>query len=342
MDIASEPSALSASVTPLGWSIMAGINTIFGSLSPMLVNQPDLARYCKKPRDAGVLQGLFVFMPSVLVFFLGMASTTAIQNKWGTAYWNVWDLLDVILDHHSSAGARTGIFFIGLAFFFGVFTTNIGANSLPFGADMTGMIPKFLTIRRGQILCAILGIVVQPWQLMANASAFLSFLGSYNIFMAPLCAVIIVDYFVARKGNIHIPSCYDSKKTGLYWYFSGVNLSGVAAWLSGTAMGIPGLVGQYEPQSISVAAKNMYRMGFLLTFTTAAVVYAVLTFFIKPRVFPVGREDTPFQREWLANQGREGFYEDERDGNELFAPATPPAIVAEEFQMGEKGYGEKV
>jgi NCS1 family nucleobase:cation symporter-1 len=170
---------------------------------------------------------------------------------------------------------------------------------------------------------------------------FHSFLGSYNIFMAPLCGVIIVDYFVARKGNIHVPSCYDGKKTGLYWHRSGVNLSGVTAWILGTTMGIPGLIGQYQPQIVSMAAKNMYRLGFLLTFTTAATVYYVLTSFIKPRVFPVGREDTPIEREWLANGGREGFYEDERDGNELFAAATPPATVVEEVDLGEKGYGSK-
>ncbi|KAG9958194.1 allantoin, partial [Aureobasidium melanogenum] len=336
MDIASKAGELSSSVTPLGWSIMSGINTIFGGLSPMLVNQPDLARYCKKPRDAGLLQGLCVFFPTVLVFFLGLASTTSIQIKWGTAYWNVWDLLDVILDHHFSAGARTGIFFIALVFFFGVFVTNIGANSLPFGADMTGLIPKFLTIRRGQILCAILGVVVQPWQLMANASAFLSFLGSYNIFMAPLCAIIIVDYFVIRKGNLHVRSCFTGSKSGLYWYWSGVNIVGVVAWLLGTTMGIPGLIGQYQPEIISLAAKNMYRLGYILTFTTAATVYYVLRMFIKPRIFPIGREDTPLQWEWLANEGREGFYEDEKQGNELFAPATPPAIEAEEIQMSGK------
>ncbi|KAK6001431.1 hypothetical protein QM012_002762 [Aureobasidium pullulans] len=342
MDIASKAGELSSSVMPLGWSIMSGINTIFGGLSPMLVNQPDLARYCKKPRDAGFLQGLCVFFPTVLVFFLGLASTTSIQIKWGTAYWNVWDLLDVILDHHYSAGARTGIFFIAFVFFFGVFVTNIGANSLPFGADMTGLVPKFLTIRRGQILCAILGVVVQPWQLMANASAFLSFLGSYNIFMAPLCAIIIVDYFIIRKGNIHVRSCFSASKSGLYWYWSGINIVGVTAWLLGTTMGIPGLIGQYQPEIISLAAKNMYRLGYLLTFTTAATVYYVLRMFIKPRIFPTGREDTPFQREWLANEGREGFYEDEMHSNELFAPATPPAMEAEEIQISEKAYGLKV
>lgn len=173
MDLASSGAELSSSVTPLGWSIMSGINTIFGSLSPMLVNQPDLARYCKKPRDAGIGQGISVFVASIVVFFLGMASTTSIQARWGVAHWNVWDLLDAILDHYFSAGARAGIFFVALAFFFGVFATNFGANSIPFGADMTGLFPKALTIRRGQVLCAVLGVIVQPWQLMANASAFL-------------------------------------------------------------------------------------------------------------------------------------------------------------------------
>ncbi|RAR07678.1 amidase signature enzyme [Stemphylium lycopersici] len=337
MDLASEEGQLSASVTPLGWSIMAGINTIFGSLSPMLVNQPDLARYCKKPRDAGPIQGVSVFVSSIIVFFLGMASTTSMQSEYGVAYWNIWDLFEAILDHHFGAGARAGIFFAALAFYFGVFATNFGANSIPFGSDMTGLFPKWLTIRRGQILCALLGVVVQPWQLMANASAFLSFLGSYNIFMAPLCAVIIVDYYIARKGNIHVPSCYDGRKTGLYWFWSGVNWCGVLAWLLGTTMGIPGLIGQYQPQIISMAAQNMYRMGWLLTFFTAATVYYVTYLFVKPRVFPIGRESTPFKWEWLADGGREGFYEGDRDGGEIYAAATPPMTDGgEDVEIGEK------
>jgi NCS1 family nucleobase:cation symporter-1 len=95
------------------------------------------------------------------------------QAAYGVAYWNIWDLFEAILDHHFGAGARAGIFFAALAFYLGVFATNFGANSIPFGSDMTGLFPKWLTIRRGQVLCAILGVVVQPWQLMKNASAFL-------------------------------------------------------------------------------------------------------------------------------------------------------------------------
>ncbi|PVH95088.1 hypothetical protein DM02DRAFT_732080 [Periconia macrospinosa] len=336
MQLASAEGQFSASTTPLGWSIMAGINTIFGSLSPMLVNQPDLARYCKKPRDAGPIQGFSVFGASIVVFFLGMASTTSIQAVWGEAYWNVWDLFEAILDHHFTAGARAGIFFAALAFYLGVFATNFGANSIPFGSDMTGLFPKWLTIRRGQILCAILGVVVQPWQLMANATAFLSFLGSYSIFMAPLCAVIMVDYFLVRKGNVHIPSCYVGNKTGLYYFQAGVNWLGALAWLLGTTMGIPGLIGQYQPQLISDAARYMYMMGWLLTFFTAAVVYYVMRIFVKPRIWPRGFEGSPWMFEWLANEGREGFFEGEREGVEGYCPSTPPATDAEEVEVGEK------
>lgn len=102
---------------------------------------------------------------------------------------NIWDLLDAILDHYWTPAGRFAVWLVAFTFLFSQFGTNFGANSIPFGADMTGLFPRLLTIRRGQVLCAVLGVAVLPWQLIANAGAFLSFLSSYNIFMAPLCAV---------------------------------------------------------------------------------------------------------------------------------------------------------
>ena len=101
-------------------------------------------------------------------------------------------------------------------------------------------------------------------------------------------------------------------------------------------MGIPGLIGQYQPQIISNAAKYMYMMGWLLTFFTSAVVYYVATILVKPRIFPSGFESVPFKREWLANEGREGFFEGEREGSDLFCPSTPPMTEGEEVRVGEK------
>ncbi|KAL3479620.1 permease for cytosine/purines, uracil, thiamine, allantoin-domain-containing protein [Aspergillus californicus] len=296
----------------LGWAVMDGINVIMGSLSPMVVNQPDLARYCKKPRDAGWPQGAAVFFSKVIVFFLGLASTASIQGVWGTAYWNIWDLLEAILDHYWTPASRCAIWLVSFSFMFSQFGTNFGGNSIPFGADMTGLFPRFLTIRRGQILCAILGICVVPWKLLANASTFLSFLGSYNIFMAPLCAIIIVDY-ICRKGNIHVPSLYNGSKTGLYWFWSGINWFAAFAWLAAVAFGLPGLVGEYQPQAVNSAAKNMFKMGWILTFAVAGTVYAVCFQIVKFRIFPIAYEVITVSWEYLCKDGRDGFFDGEKE-----------------------------
>ncbi|KAK2035530.1 NCS1 nucleoside transporter [Colletotrichum zoysiae] len=335
LSAASAAGEAAAATTPTGWAIMGGINVIMGSLSPMLVNQPDLARYCKKPRDAGWLQGVSVSFAQILVFFLGLASTTSLQGAWGVAYWNLWDMLNAILDHYWTPAARAGVFFVALCFILSVLAVNFGANSIPFGADMTGLFPKYLTIRRGQIVCAILGIAVLPWKLIANAAAFLSFLGSYNIFMAPLCAIIICDYALARKGNIHVPSLYNGSKGGLYWFKSGVNWAGVFAWIGGTVMGLPGLVGEYQPQIVPQPAKYMYMMGWVLTFCSSAIIYTILIHVFKVKIYPPGFESMPTEYEWLAKEGRDGFFEGERDG-EIYAPPSPRVTSGEEVHMGEK------
>jgi NCS1 family nucleobase:cation symporter-1 len=80
----------------------------------------------------------------------------------------------------------------------------------------------------------------------------------------------------------------------------------------------------------------MYMMGWLLTFTTSAVVYMVASCLFKWKIFPASRESSPKKWEWLANEGREGFFEGEGEGQSaIYAPSTPPT---EEVHMGEKSH----
>jgi NCS1 family nucleobase:cation symporter-1 len=98
-------------------------------------------------------------------------------------------LNEAILDHHWTAAARCGVFLVSFSFCFSVVGTNVGGNTIPFGSDISGLFPRYMTIRRGQVICAVVGVCLVPWKLIATAQKFLTFLGSYNIFMAPLCGV---------------------------------------------------------------------------------------------------------------------------------------------------------
>ncbi|KIW28238.1 uncharacterized protein PV07_07917 [Cladophialophora immunda] len=295
--------------TPLGWAMLSGINSVIGISAGLLVSQPDMARYSVNPRAAGIPQGFFLAIPKLLVLFLGLASTASMQGKWGTAYWNIWDLNNAILEHNWTAAARTAVFLESLCFFFSTVGTNIGANLIPFSADVAGLLPRYITIVRGQVLCALIAVVILPWKLVASAQAFLTFLGAYNIFMGPILGLMAADYFIVRKGNIHIPSLYQPIKGTLYMFYHGFNLRSHLAWTGGMLLGLPGLIAAYQPNAVGESAKRMYTMAWILTTAMTVFLYLVLCYIFPVQTYPTAYSDVPVKWEYLG--ATEGYFDGE-------------------------------
>ncbi|KAJ5578632.1 uncharacterized protein N7459_007596 [Penicillium hispanicum] len=293
----------------LGWSFMKAINSIVSNVIPPLVNIPDLARYASRPRDTLPLPvGLVLSKP--LVVFLGMVITAAGQRQFGEAYWNMWDFYSSVLDHYWSPGSRTVVFLAAGIQAFATFATNLTSNSIPVGCDLAGLFPRYFTIVRGQILCFILVWPVVPWKLTYSASSFLTFLNSYLCFICPIVAVMIVDYWITRRGNIHVPSLYNTEPGSPYFYTYGFNLRAFAAWLAAIILVIPGVSGALHPGSIGQAAVHIYNMGFLLSTTFAALVYYICCKIWPVQLYP--RELGAKDDSWEAMRYTEGFFpEDE-------------------------------
>ncbi|KAF4343145.1 uracil permease [Fusarium beomiforme] len=293
----------------LGWAMLSGINSCLGVTSALLVNQPDLTRYTRRPKDAGWRQASSIFLSKTLIFFFGIGATAAVQGKFGHAYWNQWDLLNAILDRFWGPAARAGCFFASFGFALSVLGVNIGCNAIPFGADVTGLVPKVFTIVRGQIFCGVLSLAIVPWKLLTSGSAFLVFLGSYNIFISPICAIIIVDYFFIKRGNIHTPSLFRPSKGSLYFYTGGWNLKALGCWVCSAVFGIPGLIGAYHPTWVSMAATHIYQTGWVICFAAAAAFYYAVNLVFPTEVLPHGQVTLDLAFEHLANT--EGYLEGE-------------------------------
>lgn len=300
--------ALSGSA--LVWPMISAINSVMGALAPVLINQPDIARYSKSYKATTWSQGLGILFSKVLVMFLSTATTSAATGILGKSYWNVWDLYDAILTQYWSHTARAGIFFCSLGMLLAIVVTNAGSNSLPVGADITGLFPKWLTIVRGQCLCAALAPLLVPWNIIANATSFLTFLGSYTVFLMPICASMVVDYWLVRKGNFHVPSLYVTHSEAPYTYYKGWNMRMLVAWISGVAFTVHGVAGSLNPGSVSAASTNMYKLGFLLSFLMGGLIYYVLSVIWPPKILPgdMDRDGKPAFEMLAAN---EGFFDHE-------------------------------
>lgn len=82
---------------------------------------------------------------------------------YGEAYWNPYDLLNGILDHGYSSSARAGVFFASAIFAFATLGTSIACNFIPFAADVTCLLPKYINIIRGQLLMLLIAFAIVPW-----------------------------------------------------------------------------------------------------------------------------------------------------------------------------------
>ena len=120
---------------------------------------------------------------------------------------------------------------------------------------------------------------------------------------------MIVDYWLIRRGNLHVPSLYTKDKSSPYAYYRGWNLRAVAAWLAGVGFTIHGIAGSLKPTSVNQASKNMYKLGFLLSLLMGSGVYYVLCLIWPVPVYPSDATGTSSAFEVMAES--EGFFEGE-------------------------------
>ncbi len=120
---------------------------------------------------------------------------------------------------------------------------------------------------------------------------------------------MIVDYYIVRKGNLHVPALYDPSKGSLYMFSFGTNFRAVFAWLGGMAMGLPGLIAAYQPKLVGVTATRMYSMAWILTTFMAMFLYAVVCLIFPVRVYPAAFSEIRVKWEFLGPS--DGFFDGE-------------------------------
>ena len=102
----------------------------------------------------------------------------------------LWNPLTLV-DHWDN---RAAAFFASATFALATLGTNISANTLSAANDMTALFPKYINIRRGQVLCMIIGCwAFVPWEIVTSAQGFLSFMNGYTVFLGPFAGIMVAD-----------------------------------------------------------------------------------------------------------------------------------------------------
>ena len=168
-----------------------------------------------------------------------------------------------------TSSRRAGCFFIAAAFVYSAIFSSIFENSLPAGNDIAALFPKYLSVRKGFFICAVISFAINPWYLLGSASVFISFLASYQIFLSSITGVLLGHYYIISRGYLEIDDLYTSRKTGVYWYYHGWNWRAYLAYVVGIAPNFYGFLsnmGVHAPPGIVKAYYFAYPIGLAVSF----------------------------------------------------------------------------
>ncbi|KAF5343585.1 hypothetical protein D9757_002102 [Collybiopsis confluens] len=253
----------SISGNTLAWAWLSSMNSAVGNYATLAVNIPDFTRYAKHER-AQYIQAILIPILFTLTGFIGIAVTSAGQVLYGQT---LWDPTKFIANWD-----RAPRFFAALSFLIATLGTNISANSISAANDMMVLFPRYINIRRGQIICATLGgWALAPWEILASAPGFLNFMGGYTIFLGPFAGIMVADYWLVHKGKVDVTAMYDPD--GRYRYWNGLNWRVAVALLFSVVPSFPGLISSINPNIDVGASIHLFDIAWLYGFFVAGCLH---------------------------------------------------------------------
>ena len=181
---------------------------------------------------------------------------------------------------------RAGCAFISLAYVYSTIFSAIFENSIPAGNDIAALAPKFITVKRGFFICALLSFAICPWYLLSTASVFITFLSSYQIFLSAITGILVCDYYLLRRGYLRVDDLYRTNPDSPYAFWRGFNPRAFAIYIIAVASNFYGFLHQ-----LGVPAGPKVEKAYSFAYPIGLVV-AFVGFFAVNRIFPVGDTST--------------------------------------------------
>ena len=278
MHILSEAPKLQQGSTPFWTLFPAALTANVGYWATLSLNIPDFTRYAQSQRSQAIGQALGLPATMTAFAFLGVAVTSATIVIFGEA---IWDPVVLI--------ARIGSPFVvilgALVILAAQITTNMAANVVSPANDFSSLAPKKISYVTGGLITAALGIVMMPWKLYADASAYIfTWLIGYSSLMGAVGGILIADYWIYRRRELSLPDLF--KLNGQYSYGGGTNRIAIVALVVAILPVVPGFIRAAATPGGVVPNPSLfdhlYTYAWFVTFFLSAAIYLGL---MKRRTF---------------------------------------------------------
>ena len=255
-------------------SLMAMI----GFWSTLSLNMPDFTRFGRSQREQAIGQAIGLPVTMTIFPLIAVLVTSATVVVYGEAIWSPVELAGKITSPIISIFA---LFTLAVA----TLSVNVAANIVSPSYDFSNAWPSKISFRTGGLITGVIGILIQPWNLLASADLYIfTWLGFYSGATGAIAGVLIADYWLVRRTSFGLADLY--KPNGMYRYARGWNWRAVAALAIGTFIALGGAysalatdgstTGPFPPGGIIAFLKPFYDYGWVAGLAVAGATYWIL------------------------------------------------------------------
>jgi NCS1 family nucleobase:cation symporter-1 len=231
-----------------------------GYWATLSLNIPDFSRFAKSQKAQMLGQAIGLPPTMALYSFIGVAVTSATVVIFGEA---IWDPVVLLTKFQNPIIVIISL----IALMVATLTTNIAANVVSPANDFANLYPSKINFVRGGLMTAVLGIMIMPWKLLSDYSAYIfGWLVGYSGFLGPIAGILICDYFLIKKKKLIVLDLY--RRNGEYEYSKGFNLKAMYALAAGVFVALIGL--------IVPSLRFLYDYAWFIGFAISFVIYLLI------------------------------------------------------------------
>lgn len=249
----------------------ASLTANVGFWATLSLNIPDFSRYAYSQRDQALGQALGLPTTMALFSFIGIAVTGATAVIYGET---IWDPVIVLTKFTNPIVLVVAMLSLCLA----TLATNIAANVVSPANDFAHLAPRWISFRTGGFITGLIGILMQPWKLIADPSGYIfRWLVAYSALLGAVGGVLLADYLVLRKTQLDLAGLY--RREGPYWYRGGFNPLAIIAMVLGIIPCVPGFLAAVSDswkESVPTFWADLYHYAWFISFGVSFVAYLVL------------------------------------------------------------------
>ena len=212
-------------------TFFTAVALVVNYFSTLMLNFTDFARFA--PSERMVKMGNFWGLP---VNFIMFSVVVVITTAGSLAVYDraIADPVELVAEIPSIVVLGLG----ALTFAIATIGINIVANFVSPCYDLSNAFPKHIDFKRGGLITAVLAVVVTPWNIYSSPVAINYFLGGLGALLGPLFGIIVVDYYLVKRGRIVVDDLYREGTSSSYWYEGGLNQKALWAFLPAAAISL--------------------------------------------------------------------------------------------------------